>query len=315
VKSYTDVNYNISPESHLYEFQSDGTYKIALTLTNVQISNPTIDTTPIVRYAHPNLLADEVKNVRIVDFAYSDNKPLKYGEVIFGENTSGDLQSQHQYLNQNHLKYWTTNGRWNHFYRTDQTEEKNVGDYFLQITDYSGNIPSISWFLSNNTAGTDFGVYTASYSFSGLHRVFFPWGKFESAQVRFDAVNSTRMCFVFGGFTCPINHALLVNGYQTGAGIDEIAPPADTNTPNAAVAAVTADACQNLKTAAGNNTRVYVIKYGSNAPSTLDSCGATEKTIYSASNESDLNAKLQEIADDIKSFAGYSGTQVEENIP
>jgi hypothetical protein len=85
----------------------------------------------------------------------------------------------------------------------------------------------------------------------------------------------------------------------------------------AAVANLTADACTKLIAAAGTNTKVYVIKYGSNTTAAaLDSCGPSGKIeVYAASNESDLNARLQDIADDIKSFAGYSGTQVGENIP
>jgi hypothetical protein len=125
------------------------------------------------------------------------------------------------------------------------------------------------------------------------------------------------MAFVFGGFTCPINNVLMLNGYQAGAGTGEIAPPMSANNlPDAALARVTAGACASLITAAaGTDTKVYVIKYKT-TNATLDSCVPAEKiTTYSANSEEELNEKLHEIAADIKSFAEYSAPRTEEIDP
>jgi hypothetical protein len=314
VASFADVDYEISPETHLYVLQSDGTYKITLTLTNVQISNARMnDTSSVTRYAHPNLTADGIKNVRIVDFGYNDSgKPRVYGNVAFG--STGNSPNGQTYGNLEHLKYWITPGNKNHLYRTDGI----AGDYFVQLLDFNGNIPAIQWFLSENGV---YGTYANNYSFSGLHRVFFPDGEQEYHATYGARVNLTstgvnqKMAFVFGGFTCPINNVLMLNGYQTGAGTGQILPPT-TNLPDVAVARVTAAACSKLTTAAGSNTMVYVIKYGT-TNATLDSCGASGKIkLYPAVNsEEDLNKTLHEIAADIKSFAGYSAPQTEEIGP
>ncbi|MDR1236282.1 MAG: hypothetical protein LBJ96_04720, partial [Holosporaceae bacterium] len=68
----------------------------------------------------------------------------------------------------------------------------------------------------------------------------------------------------------------------------------------AAVAIVTADACTKLATAAGSDTKVYVIKYGTTDTS-LDSCADDPDNIYTVDSEAELNEALHEIAADIKS--------------
>jgi hypothetical protein len=275
------------------------------------------DTNLVVRYSHPNLLADGLKNVRIIDFGYNDSgKPRVYGNVAF--SNANNSPSGKIYENFEHLKYWvTTVYNYNHFFRTDGV----AGDYFVQLLDYNGNIPGLKWFL---TPSGMYGTYTNNYSFSGLHRVFFPDGEHEynpSAGIRFDMISGDRLTFVFGGFTMPINNALLLNGYQAGAGTGEIAPPYPTfngfvNTPEASVARVTSDTCTKLKAAAGTNTMVYVIKYRSATSTQLDSCGPTGKIkVYSVTSEADLNAKLHEIASDIKSFADYQDPSVGDITP
>jgi hypothetical protein len=330
VTNLSDVDYTISPTTHLYEVQGgDGTYKVTLTLNNVQISDPRmVDTTPVVRYAHQKLLTDEVKNVRIVDLAYSDgDKPRKYGNVIFGSDTSGTLKSK-TYEIFEHLKYWVTSANDNHLYYTDGVP----GDYFIQLMDYNDNIPTITWFFPNEVSSGNeksgygnglYGTYSGKYSFSGLHRVFFPYGEQEyhgSYGARLDLIssgNNQKMVLVMGGFTSPINNAMLTNGYQAGAGTNEVDPPSDaTNTPAASVARVTAAACAKLAAAGGSNTMVYVIKYGSGAPTTLDSCGPSGKIkIYSATSEAALNDALQHIANSIKSFTPLEDALIKEANP
>jgi hypothetical protein len=206
-------------------------------------------------------------------------------------------------------------------YRTDSDAAKNVGDYFMHLMDVGGNIPGIEWFFHNQTTSGNtktghgsgfFGKYEGKYSFSGLHRVFLPWGEhevYDTCSVRVDLLSGGKMAFFLGGFTLPVNHALQNNGFQTTSGTLN----STLNTaPNAAVAAVTTAACNKFKADfPATSTRVYVIKYGSGAPSTLDSCGNTVKT-YSANSENDLIDRLHQIAEDIKSLAQYSDARVEE---
>jgi hypothetical protein len=305
----------INPENYTFAPTDDGHFTVTVLCNNVIVSGASmVDGSKVIRYKHPDLIADNVKNVRIVDFAYSDsNKPRKYGNIVFGKDNNGTLENKN-YQDFEHLKYWFTSGCHNHLYRIDNVP----GDYFIQLMDYNGNSPSVKWFFP--ASGGVYGAYTETYSFSGLNRVFFPWGEqevYQSNGARVDLVSSDeneKMVFMFGGFTVPINNVLMLNGYQTGAGAGEIAPPqTDGNTPDAAVARVTADACAKLIEAAGSNTKVYVVKYGSNAPTTLNSCGPREKIIvYSADSESALDEKLREIAADIKSFALYENARVEE---
>jgi hypothetical protein len=274
------------------------------------------DTSPVTRYTHPDLTADGVKNVRIVDFGYSDDgKPKAYGDIVFGSDVNGNL-SDKAYENLEHLKYWTTSGNNNNFYRSDGI----AGDFFVQLLDYNGNIPAVQWFLSENGF---YGTYENNYSFSGLHRVFFPDGEQvydATSGARVNLISSgvdQKMAFVFGGFTYPINNVLMLNGYQTEAGTNEIAPSMSAdNLPDAAVAKVTADACAKLATAAAvkEDTMVYVIKYGTTADA-LDSCVPEGKIrTYSVSSETDLNEALHEIAENIKSFADYSAAWTEEIV-
>ncbi|MDR0555608.1 MAG: hypothetical protein LBG20_01180 [Holosporaceae bacterium] len=324
VTNYNSQTITIDPATHLYEPQGDGTYKINLRLTNVVVSNPAmVSTTLVLRYKHPNLVDDGVKNVRIVDFNKSVNgKPQSHGAVVFGGDANGSLVSK-SYSDYQHLKYWITTGHYNHMYRTDSDTTKNVGDYFMHLMDVDGNIPSIQWFFSSSATG-DFGTYADSYSFSGLHRVFFPLGEQEyhsSYGARVNLTSGGKMAFFLGGFTIPINHALQNNGFQATSGTLNSTL---STTPNAAVAAVTAAAYDQLRTdfpaidtATDTGTRVYVIKYGSGYTTVLDSLDDDDDGVktYSASSESTLIARLHEIANDIKSFAQYTNARVEETIP
>ena len=90
--------------------------------------------------------------------------------------------------------------------------------------------------------------------------------------------------------------------------------------PTSAVSKVTKDACAKLKTDHGDNLRIYVVKYRKQKeykhPVTgvktefdykyLDECATSSDHLYDdVSTEDDLKAKLNEIAEGIKSWAGY----------
>jgi hypothetical protein len=322
----------IRPVDYDFVPTADGYYTVTIPCTNVVISDPLLSiTSPVTHYVHPNIVADEIKNVRIVDFnkRTSAGKPQSYGSVVFGRNTGGSLYSTHTDETFAHLNYWTTSNNYNYLYRTNSVAENNVGDYFIHVMDCGGNSPSIEWFFPHETpSGSSktgygdgrYGLYEGKYAFSGLHRVFIPWGEqeiYDNCGVRFNIISTgvdQKLAFFLGGFTCPINNVLMLNGYQTGAETNEIAPSMSAeNLPDAAVAKVTVDACAKLAEVAGEDTMVYVIKYGADVD-VLDSCGAAGKIkVYPVVNsEEDLNKTLHEIAADIKSFAGYSAPQTEE---
>jgi hypothetical protein len=308
----------IDPSTHLYVPQGDGTYKISLTLTNVQVSSAAMsDTTKVIRHTHPNITPDALKNVRIVDF--NTNKPTNYGSIIFGEDANGGLSSHgHSYDLIDHLKYWTSSNGYNHFYH------KNIsGDLFCILWDYLDTSLSVSWYQSTDYGGFGNypGAYPDSYSFSGLHRSFFPWGTFENHSDGCAHFNiGGKAALVFGGFTLPLNYALCNNGYQTPAGTNQVSPSAIPD-PDVAVASVTGDSCAKLKSLA--NTRVYVIKYrttdlnSGNSKTALDKCayGTSSPYTQTVSNEEDLKSALQKIADDIKIFAGHKDQYVKEINP
>jgi hypothetical protein len=332
----TTQTVTIDPTDYTFTPTGDGCFAVTVACKNVIVSDPRmIDTSPVIRYIHPNLLTDGVKNVRIVDFGVNENsKPKKYGKVVFGSNVSGDLNSKsYEYFE--HLGYWTTSGNYNNLYRTDNV----AGDYFIQLLDYNGNVPSIEWFFPNQTTSGNaktgygngfYGIYEGKYSFSGLHRVFFPYGEQEyhtTDGARVNLISSgadKKMAFVFGGFTAPVNHALLNNGYQAGAGTGEIAPPDSVggipNTPDAGVMLVTIAACEKLKSEMGSNTKIYVIAYRmtnsdkATVSEQMQSClnGASDLYFQSATSEETLNEALSKIAADIKIFANHRESRVEE---
>ncbi|MDR3186924.1 MAG: hypothetical protein LBT63_00630, partial [Holosporaceae bacterium] len=306
--SVTNLSYvtiNINPSTHLYEPQGDGSYKITLTLTNVQVSTQKMsDTKEVIRHSHPDVVADKLENVRIVDF--NTNPPKHYGSILFGEDESGTLTAHgHSYSLIDHLKYWVTNSGWNHFYHKGV-----IGDWFAILLDYGNVLPSIKWFLNGDSN------YNAAYSFSGLHRSFFPWGAFENREgifASFDITNAKSTALIFGGYTLPLNYMLCNSGYQTPA---TAATAVDQDN---AVAKVTDDACSKLKSS--DNTRVYVIKYriadsnlGNSSKAALEKCayGASSPYTQTVSTEADLIAALQEIADDIKTFADRKDYHVDE---
>jgi hypothetical protein len=272
-----------------------------------------IDTSNFTRYTHPSIVTEKLSNVRIIDFSQNvNNKTTAYGAMSFGEDENGTLTADrlHTYIDVQYLKYWKVGSGWNHFYRTDNTDAaKNIGDFFVTIWHYiDGTASTIDWYL--NSSISIFGTYAKQYSFSGLHRIFLPHNVLEQQPSHFNIYNNHDNAFIFGGYTLPINYALMNNGYQTTSGTTGITGSTLDVAPDVAVASVTSAACEGLKTSFPN-AKVYVIKYGTDN-SALDSCGTTVKT-YSANSESTLIEKLHEIANDIKDSTTYKGPVIETN--
>jgi hypothetical protein len=118
------------------------------------------------------------------------------------------------------------------------------------------------------------------------------------------------MAFYLGGFTLPINWALRNNGYQTTSG--ELGATVN-HSPAVAVANLSSDACSQLKSSY-LNAMVYIIKYKTTA--SVPASNLPNAKTYSANSEADLNATLQEIAEDIKSAANAKdGRVIQDETP
>ena len=152
----------------------------------------------------------------------------------------------------------------------------------------------------------------------GPIRLFSPMTRDESLTPRNYAIlyaypgYSHKLDLLWNNFTIPGNHVLLQAGYQSS---QEDIITALKNT--------TAAVCAKLKTDYGDDLRVYVVKYRkqdkykpcpvrnliylntNNDYSVIDACATnTGGKTYDISSEADLKSTLDDIADDIKNFAG-----------
>jgi hypothetical protein len=199
---------------------------------------------------------------------------------------------------------------WNHFYN-DAVNGINpaTGDFYCLMEDIGTFPPSMFWF-DNDDFGTDYKEANARY-LPGSFRMFMPSGVYNpNNRARFNQyhISDGGKCkLIFGGFTLPANAILYKNG--VGDTYYPTSGNAITYDTAAACCNVTTKACQQLKTACGDNVRIYVVKYRSQGSAGdydyLDAC-ATAGRVYSAGDEAELAARLQEIANDIRAWAGYA---------
>ncbi|MDR1982554.1 MAG: hypothetical protein LBQ08_02020 [Holosporaceae bacterium] len=308
-KSNTPQSVTISPEEFNFEIEGTGYYLVKVPCQNVYISSvKMLDETPFLRYTHPNLMTDGIKNVRIIDFNKNNGgKPQSYGHVTFEAVFP-------KYEIWNHLKFWTIYDKNNYIRPTDSV----VGDYFLQIMDHENNVPGLEWkfphYTNSENGRTGYGSdskyyeeYAVKYLFSGLHRVFLPYGEFEKGGAGFDMLDSIKASLVFGGLTLNMNYVLCNNNYQISAGDNEIVPSVIIP-PETALTKVASDAYRKLQNDFPN-AKIYIIKYKTKKETGFDSCASN---IYFADSESELNERLEEVAKDIKSFAQYRDALVDE---
>lgn len=285
----------ISPDQ--YDFKPDGmgNYIVTIECKNVVVSSPKMeDSSPFIRYAHPNLLEEGIKNVRVLD----GNSKITYGAMRNDSTGQEDVLIEHR-------KYWIIDKNSTNGYTLIDTPEKNFGDFFAIFWDYDNDVPSLSWALNENT---DFNGYTKEYSFSGVHRVFFPYISFGDKTATFtSSPYDGKAALLFAGFTMPLNYALYNNGYQTTSGTLNSTLNVS---PNDAIKKLSEDACsklKNLSTGTGN-PRIYIVKYRTRESTSLDTCGY--KQYNNISSKKDLIKTLHEIAVDIKNFANATDSYV-----
>ena len=158
--------------------------------------------------------------------------------------------------------------------------------------------------------------------FMGFPRIFSPVTREKNGVTEFSLYSdnfNNQVDLVQTTFSMPYNMVLRQGKYQE-----------DEDTPSQAVAKVTADVCSKLKGDHGNNLKIYVIKYRAQSQyrpfplngvihdaknhdySAVDSCATNSNYVYSVNSKSDLNSRLNAIATDIKSWAGYEAAKLVE---
>jgi hypothetical protein len=334
-----DQTFTISPESHKYEPQFDGTYKINLTLTNVQISDPQmVSSDTVFEYSKPRLPAAS----RVVDFSKKD--------ITVSSSTSAD--SYADLMNYNMMSYDDVAGYWKTDTHTQITHHnfpfcefrtnQIAGDFFCILEDTGTIAPQLRLF-DKSGADTHSSLKCKIYNFTGTHRIFQNYSNIRNSDIAsFDIPNAAsggNARFIFGGFSMPINTVLYYGA--NGNTNHHYEWQSDANgalngkTPTEAAVEVTKSACAKLKSDWESNLRIYVVKYRKQtqykhkvtAAGTknfdygyVDSCATNSSYVYdvaenyykagasentsTATAEANLAKALEAIAADIKSWAG-----------
>ncbi len=300
------ITVEISPDEYDFELQSDGKYHVKLDCRNVQLSNFRFSNTDenVKVYDHPDIKksnekGEAIQNIRLFDgggINGANNKDTSkiYGdmEVNLGNYKWSPVQKLFYYVKQNGSE--------------DEFSPNNtIGDFFVNIWDQNDDIPPIKWKLKGKIQNNiyndpDFGEFKNNYGFSGLHRMFIPYGVYDSGEditAGFSEANNSAL--VFAGFTIPANFMLINNGYQQISSSDGIATK--VTEPNTVLPKVASDACSKLKSFATGNSApdIYLIKYRTSGPLSLESCVGGGK-VLSASSEDDLKKVLSDLAVTIK---------------
>jgi hypothetical protein len=294
-----------------FEEQSEISYTAALQLENVRVlSIEPVDTNPIT---DPPLLDDMNPTInylplrlprmsRVVDFSNNVEEKPKYNANLLDVDLN--LLSYDP-----DIGYWKTSATTEGDCSRSDFEHLNIPGDFYFIVDRQGHVvPQLR--LAGLLAPSGRTTFDICDVF-GLYRGFQNFGNIKDGrQAGFDIVNAHadgNVTYIMGGFTLPLNHVLLNNGYQ---GVKDNGTL--TKTPDAAVETLSPEACKKLKTALGNSGRIYLIKYKTDAPTGLDSDDCTNYR-YTVNSAEALNAKLKEIAKDIKSFAGYRDAVIKDS--
>lgn len=305
----------ISSETHYYEKQSDGRFRITLDITNLELSNlQLVDNSYAFEYTKPRL----PNRSRVVDFS---TRGPGYDSALISCRLN-DLRYDKD------LGCWvsgTTNYPFSEFYNQNM-----IGDFFFLLEDIGVITPQLRFFNRLRGPETFKGVKNELYLIPGLHRRYQIYDDIRRIEMAsFDLPNSHlggQVQYYWTGFTLPINCALYYGAKE--ATVHEYQWQADnsgnviTISPTEAVKKVTKDACAKLKSDWGSNIRIYLIKYRKQSRykhkitqndvdfdyNYLSDCASGDSApyMYDVSTQSDLESALSSIASDIKSWAGYS---------
>jgi hypothetical protein len=210
----------ISPETHLYEEQSDGTYKITLTLSNVDVSDPD----PVFEYPKPRM----PEMSRVVDFSQRASDEKFVYNICGSEGPIAAAGEYFVYLNKNpdilnvgvrwnssigNWEYYNRSGSWHHYWCMNYPGDMYL---FLDVQDKNQTSPQL-YFGWWRESGWDY-----QYFDGGLIRSFsvFDIDSYGESQTTGDIrcyafviynLTNTGIPAVMTGMTLPIN-AVLFHG-------------------------------------------------------------------------------------------------------
>jgi hypothetical protein len=270
----------------------------------------------VVDFSQKTLANELVYNIGSLQKLNSTNDYISYGADAT-ELSSIDIcwnagisrwelcQNASGYSDKNYLRANTVPGDF--FLVTDMETTPNATSYHKILLD------------STNSINDYFGI--------GLNRSFWPSFSHLNTSLegqcgyRWKTYNIDALPMIFAGLTLPIN-ATLYHGfgsdnegeggwYINGGDMDYDATHACQR--------LTTSACAQLQAAYGANLRIYVVKYRKQTKfkhkitgvadsfnySYIDACATYSKDVYDA-DEFTLQDRLQDIANDIKSWAAYA---------
>jgi hypothetical protein len=306
----------ISPEHYFYEEQSDGTYKITLTLNNVQISDVQPVSTDIT-CEYPKLRMPEMS--RVVDFSQKASDDKFVYNICGDEGSVAAAGNYFMYANKIDTDISAMGIRWNintgnwEYYVNDVANKRSTWNHFwcmnypgdmyliLNVQDKNQTTPQLYFRWHRGSPVTT----VPQYFDGGLIRAFNVFAT-ESAIGTGDVraypfeiynTNNTGIPPVMAGITMPVN-AVLFHGasgstkhhyaWQSSKKVTS-ETPADGGTlltddemmrdATSACRAVTTDACKKLKDD-NPNLRVYVVKYRQQTQYKHKTLGTTQSFDY-----------------------------------
>ncbi len=299
----------IDPTTHYYEKTSSG-YRVALTLQEAELDTSygaQFVTTPSTDYRY-NAIEKSGINTRYIDYANSSNPSYDSSQLYTSYSTyyNGLNQAIAANSSYNNVSYISPRTLWGDIIHVME-ENSPAGD----------RPPYVNAIIGENGS--------ANYYVAGTTRIFAPISrnstyKYLTLMEKSGSDSTTSggaLDLLITNITYPANYILYQGGYQSSTSI----------TPTAAAAEITKAACSKLKSDYGNNLRIYVLKYRKQTQyksfpmygisqtnqnhdySAVDGCATSSNYLYDISNETDLKNKLNEIANNIKSWSGYEAAK------
>jgi hypothetical protein len=318
------VSISVSPDTHKYEPQPDGTYKVQFGFYDTIPSNVVIDV-PTICFS-PLRLPDSAVT-RVIDFSQSvGNAPLRSESSIF-------LYKPDALAWDSNLGYWKVAEANNQAFQIDTYP----GDSFMCIESLENPV-QLQFIDSDGSGGDAF----HQYDFTGFHRRFLDIASQRPGWIiNLDCMNYPQGLwkYHFVGTTRPINAVLYCGASGSTLHSKEWQSNSEgTVLSDATTAArkVTTDACAKLKADYGDDIRIYVIKFRKQEAykhkvagtevnfdyNYIDACATATAHLYdvaedyykkgaesadttTATAEANLAKALSDISADIKSWAGF----------
>jgi hypothetical protein len=336
-RAVTSSEYEIAERQEFYiepsqisDADNDGNYSITFDMKNIRLISAEITNRPysVANGVHTYTPLRLPEASRVVNFLQKNNNNFVYniGNLALGTGN-------------NYISYgtdapgamgvrWNNNTQWELYQNAGDHSSGNYlrlgavpGDFFMLAepkTPIASPYHKV-FFSPNNTINDYFGTE--------LIRSFWPFFSHQNRDTASECgyrweTYSNNLPLIFAGLTLPIN-ATLYNSLGVNKGLGgwylDDNNQMDYDATHACQRA-TATACDKLKEAYGDNLRIYVVKYrkqnqfkhkitGASVDfdySYVDNCATNENYVYDATDESSLQDRLQDIANDIKLWATYT---------